>query len=92
MKMATGVHCPIGMDIDTNVECEDALLWAFDLGINMYSSRSSSVYSGSWGHVPYKCSYQSGGDLTYHFNSHDSGEPSDFLSGTYKKICRKGIG
>ena len=90
--MATGVHCPIGMDIDTDVECEDALLWAFDLGINLYSTRSSSVVSGSWGSVPYKCSYQSGGDLAYHFNSRDTGEPTAFLSGNYKMICRKGIG
>ena len=85
------------MEIDTTEECEDALLWAYDLGINLYASRSSAVYVGYWGHVPYQCSYQSGslsddsGDLTYHFSTYDSPDDvSSFETGFYKMICKKG--
>ena len=94
--MGTNVPCPIGMEIDNSEECEDARLWAYDLGINLYSSRSSSVYVGYFKNAPSKCSYQSGttsndnGDLTFHFNTRDSDDVARFESGYNKKICRKG--
>ena len=94
--MATNVPCPIGMEIDNSEECEDARLWAYDLGINLYSSRSSSVYVGSWSNAPSQCSYQSGsvsndnGDLAFHFNKKDIDDVANFESGYYKMICRKG--
>ena len=88
--MGTNIPCPIGMEIDNSEECEDARLWAYDLGISLYSSRSSSVYVGSWDHVPSQCSYQSGGDLTFHFNTRDIDDVASFESGVYKMICRKG--
>ena len=93
--MGTNIPCPIGMEIDNYEECEDARLWAYDLGINLYSSRSSSVYGGSWTYVPSQCSYQSGsvssdGDLTFHFNTRDIDDVANFESGFYKMICRKG--
>merc|ERR1712209_75604 len=34
-KMGTNIPCPIGMEIDNSEECEDARLWAYDLGINL---------------------------------------------------------
>jgi len=89
-KMGTNIPCPIGMEIDNSEECEDARLWAYDLGISFYASRSSSVYVGDWGHVPSQCSYQSGGDLTFHFNKNDVDDVASFESGGYKMICRKG--
>ena len=93
--MGTNVPCPIGMEIDNSEECEDARLWAYDLGISFYASRSSSVVVGSWNHVPSQCSYQSGsvsddGDLTFHFNTGDFDGVASFESGFYKMICRKG--
>ena len=93
--MGTNIPCPIGMEIDNYEECEDARLWAYDLGINLYSSRSSFVYGGSWTYVPSQCSYQSGsvssdGDLTFHFNTRDIDDVANFESGFYKMICRKG--
>ena len=93
--MGTNIPCPIGMEIDNSEECEDARLWAYDLGINFYSSRSSSVYVGTWNHVPFQCSYQSGtvsnaGDLAFHFNTQDNDDVASFESGAYKMICRKG--
>ena len=93
--MGTNTPCPIGMEIDTSEECEDARLWAYDLGLNFYNSRSSSVYGGSWTYVPSQCSYQSGsvssdGDLTFHFNTRDIDDVANFESGLYKMICRKG--
>ena len=88
--MATNVPCPIGMEIDNSEECEDARLWAYDLGINFYNSRSSSVYVGNWDYVPSQCSYQSGNDLTFHFNTRDIDDVANFESGYYKMICRKG--
>ena len=92
MKMAGSVNCPIGMGIETVEECEDALLWALDLGINMYSSRSSSVVQARRSYDPYQCHYQSGGDLAFHFNTYDSGsDSSGFINGDDKLICRKGI-
>ena len=88
--MGTNIPCPIGMEIDNAEECEDARLWAYDLGINFYTSRSSSVVEGSWSHVPSQCSYQSAGDLSYHFNKNDVDDVASFESGGYKMICRKG--
>ena len=88
--MGTNTPCPIGMEIDTSEECEDARLWAHDLGLNFYASRSSIVYVGSWSHVPFQCSYQSGGDLTFHFSKMDNDDVANFESGAYKMICRKG--
>ena len=93
--MGTNIPCPIGMEIDNSEECEDARLWAYDLGISLYSSRSSSVYEGSWTSVPSHCSYQSGsvpnaGDLAFHFNTKDTNDVANFESGGYKMNCRKG--
>ena len=93
--MGTNVPCPIGMEIDNDEECEDARLWAYDLGINFYSSRSSKVYVVSSSNAPSQCSYQSGsisdsGDLAYLFNTRDTDDVANFESGFYKMICRKG--
>lgn len=44
--------------------------------------------SGSWGHVPPYCSYQSGGDQSVHFNTKTTGKND----GNYTPICLRGTG
>ena len=51
--------CPLGKEITTKSECEDALKDAYLLGITL---KSNDIVYGSWDHVPYQCSYQPSGD------------------------------
>ena len=90
MQMGTGEKCPKGMDIGTKQECEDALEWAMDLGIRGWHTRFKDVKEGNWNNVPYRCSYQAGGSLDFHWNKQNNDDVPEFNNGDYKMLCKKG--
>lgn len=70
--------CPKGYGhIKTHGECKLA-------GDAMNASLHRTP-TGSWGHVPPYCSYQSGGDKSVHFNKKSSGKND----GGYTPICKR---
>ena len=88
MKMGQAEVCPSGAEITTRDECDSALQHAAELGIT--NMGRTSLVAGSWGHVPYQCSYQHGGDQAFHFNSNQTNNVDDFLNGEYHMICKNG--
>ena len=83
--------CPVGTEIDTETECIDALNYASDLEIELrVSPRSPKVSVGSWGFLPYQCSYRAGGDQSFFFNNRKGDNTKHFLSGMHKMICKNG--
>ena len=64
--MEQGELCPSGSEITTSNECKHALEYAPLLGIT-HNSRKW-IGPGNWGHVPFQCSYQAGGDQAFHYN------------------------
>ena len=80
--------CKSGLEIKTEEECRDALGYAEDLGIKL--GAREYLKTGSWGHVPYQCSYQAGGDQAFHFNREETSNVYSFCSGFYKMICKQG--
>ena len=81
--------CPTGAEITTEDECRNALGYASSIGITLGSR--NTLQAGSWGHVPYQCSYQAGGDQAFHFNRRETSNVDSFLTGGYKMICKQGI-
>ena len=81
MKMEANEPCPDGTEITTKDECESAFKQATQLDI--YPVRKS-LQSGSWSHVPYRCSYQHEGDGAFHWNTKE-GKQND-----YRMICKIG--
>ena len=88
MKMGPAELCPSGAEITTRDECNSALQQAAELGITGMGRKS--LQAGSWGHVPYQCSYQHKGDQAFHFNSRQTNDVAAFLNGQYPMICKNG--
>ena len=88
--MGKAEHCPAGTEIKTEKECSEALNFASDLGITVETSSSKRVTVGSWGFLPYQCSFRAGGDQNIFFNNRKSDSPKLFLSGMHKMICKNG--
>ena len=92
--MGRAEHCQSGTEITTQDECNEALTWASALQINL--SGRKQLITGSWDHVPYQCSYQAGGDQSFHFNQafhfnlQQTNDVPDFINGGYIMICKKG--
>ena len=82
--------CPPGTEIKTEKECSEVLNFASDLGINIETSSSKQLTVGSWGFLPYQCSYRAGGDQSFFFNSRKADSPKLFLSGMHRMICKNG--
>ena len=89
VKMDVAESCPPGTEIKTEKECSEVLNFASDLGITIETS-SKMVKVGSWGFLPYQCSYRAGGDQTFFFNSRKADSPKLFLSGMHRMICKNG--
>ena len=85
--MKQGELCPSGAEITTSNECKHALEYAPLLGITHNSRKWNGP--GNWGHVPFQCSYQAGGDQAFHYNQKDAGNVPQFQSGFYKMICKQ---
>ena len=83
-------ECPVGTDITTSEECNDALKWSLELGLNVVK-RTSLVGPGAWDHVPYGCSYLYS-DKAFHWCTNDQNRFNvpGFISGEYKMVCKKG--
>ena len=88
--MGKAEHCPAGTEIKTEKECSEALNFASDLGITIETSSSKRVTVGSWGFLPYQCSFRAGGDQNFFFNNRKSDSPKLFLNGMHKMICKNG--
>ena len=82
MKMGENEPCPEGTEITTQEDCESAFKQAYQLEI--YPIRTNLV-SGTWGRVPYQCSYQHNGDGAFHWNTKATGTGSG-----YRMICKIG--
>ena len=82
MKMGENEPCPPGTEITNKEECESALKQATQLEI--YPARIP-LQSGSWGHVPHRCSYQHEGDESFHWNTNENGQLNN-----YRMICHTG--
>ena len=88
MQMDTGKICESGSELLTEDDCTDALKYASELGISLLNRKD--LQAGSWNHVPYQCSYQAGGDNSFHFNNKQTNNVHDFVNGMYKMICKTG--
>ena len=80
--------CPSGSEITSTDECNRALEFASELGITLGNRKN--LISGSWGHVPYQCSYQAGGDQAFTFNRRETNNVASFVNGGYRMICNNG--
>ena len=87
VKMGKSEICPLGKEITTKSECEDALKDAYLLGITL---KSSALVYGSWDHVPYQCSYQPSGDQAFYFNQKEVYNAEKFVNGEHIMICKEG--
>ena len=88
MKMGRAELCPSGTEITTEGECDSALKHAGELGIAL--KRRKTLQVESWSHIPHQCSYQYDGDKAFYFNSRQTNNVPQFLSGQYRMICKKG--
>ena len=88
--MAIRELCPAGTEIKNEKECSEVLNFASDLGIDIETTTSKKVTVGSWGFLPYQCSYRAGGDQNFFFNSRKVESPKLFLSGMHRMICKNG--
>ena len=86
MKMSQGAKCPNGTEITTKEECDDALKFAPQLGIDL-RGRKHVVYGG-WNFVPPQCSYLAKGDQAFHFNIRGSYHAGWFIQGVFTMICK----
>ena len=79
--------CPLGSEITTQDDCNEALKWASELGIALESRKQLVV--GSFPNAPYQCSYFASGDQAFHFN-HDASSNQNRLckSNEFRMICR----
>ena len=85
--MDEGKSCPVGSEITTQDDCNEALKVASELGIVLQSRKQLQV--GSFPNAPHQCSYLASGDQAFHFN-HDANTNSNRLckSKEFKMICR----
>ena len=88
--MDKGETCPVGTEIKTEKECSEALNFASDLGIEISSEALTKVTVGSWGFLPYQCSYRAGGDQTFFFNHRKTTNAKLFVNGMHNVICKNG--
>ena len=88
VKMGKGIECKEGTEITTKYECEKALDYAEELGIDLGGRKH--LVSGSWSYVPSHCSYQAGGDKAFHFNARNTSNVRHFENGMYQMICKTG--
>ena len=88
--MDKGETCPVGTEIKTEKQCSEALNFASDLGIEISSEASTRVTVGSWGFLPYQCSYRAGGDQTFFFNHRKTTNAKLFVNGMHNMICKNG--
>ena len=92
MKMGYSLPCPSGTEITTEDECNEALKWVNTLWITLQNR--TDLVTGSWGHVPYQCSYQYKGDKAFHFNNNKNLNNAKILltplGREYRMICKKG--
>ena len=87
--MGKAERCPIGTEIETEKDCNEALNYASDLGI-FPPSTSTKISVGTWGFLPYQCSYRAGKDHAFFFNHRKGDNTKHFLSGMHKMICKNG--
>ena len=85
--MDEGKSCPVGSEITTQDDCNEALKVASELGIDLQSRKQLLV--GSFPNAPYQCSFLASGDQAFHFN-HDANTNSNRLcrSKEFRMICR----
>ena len=77
--------CPPGSEITTPDECENAMRFAYSLGIHLKPHKQLVITQVK--HVPFQCSVQAGGhgDQIMIFNQKETN-----VTGTYRMICKKG--
>ena len=89
VKLDKAKLCPKGTEITSEKECNEALKYASDLEIIFPPFSWTKVSIGSWGQLPYQCSYRAGGDNTFFFNRKKVKNAKLFLSGMHKMICKQ---
>ena len=88
MKMDKGEICTVGTEIKTEKECSEALNFASDLGIEISSEALTKVTVGSWGFLPYQCSYRAGGAQTFFLNHRKTTNAKLFVNGMHNVFAK----
>ena len=91
MKMGKAELCPLGTEITTIEECDNALQWAPRLCISVQDNKNlvAGSWNGTWA-PPYQCAYQHQKNHAFHFNS-ENVQPYDtlnFVNGRYRMVCK----
>ena len=86
MKLGSNKICKEGLAINTVTRCKEANQWSATMSLNPIRE----VQVGNWPSVPYGCSYQVGGDYTFHFSTNSLTDYGRFTTGEFAMICEIG--